>query len=150
MSRGGYRPGAGRKKGSKKTKESSVFLSKAGEFAKFYKGLLDRSSQGKKPTDSEKQTMNKLASELTKNYEPGGENKPVNISTADAKTYLEELLISVWVDQKSKIQIANILMPYQHTRKGEGAGKKEEKADRAASAGKGRYQTGRPPIKLVK
>jgi hypothetical protein len=45
--RGGARPGAGRKKGSKdKPKESTAFSLKAREFAEFYRGMLDRARKG--------------------------------------------------------------------------------------------------------
>jgi len=84
MARGGFRSGSGRKKGSKNRKapekpETLVFLSKAEEFAQFYGGMLARAQKGKKPSESEKQQMMKLAAELTKTYESGGENqgKPI-------------------------------------------------------------------------
>ena len=40
--------------------------------------------------------------------------------------------------------------PYCHPRKGEGAGKKEEKADRARSAGSGKYAASPPPLRVIK
>jgi len=64
----------------------------------------------------------------------------------DAKDFLEKLLIAPdsKVDRKTKIQIANILLPFQHARKGEGTGKKDEQADRAAAAGKGKFAASAP------
>lgn len=40
--------------------------------------------------------------------------------------------------------------PFVHPRKGEGAGKKDEKADRAKQAGAGKFAAGAAPLKLVK
>jgi len=155
MARGGFRIGAGRKKKPQDPPVKTAalpFISKAEELAIFYKGMLERAAQGKKPTEAEKQQMSKLAAELSKTYETGGENegKPTEPGDPDAKAFLEGLMASQKVDQKTKIQVANILLPYQHPRKGEGAGKKEEKGERAARAGQGKFAPSKPPISLVK
>jgi hypothetical protein len=39
--------------------------------------------------------------------------------------------------------------PFCHVRKGEGAGKKEEKADRAKAAGSGKFASRPMPLKLT-
>jgi phage terminase small subunit len=48
-------------------------------------------------------------------------------------------------DKNRKDRLAIAAAPYCHPRKGEGAGKKEEKADRAAKAGGGKFAAGTPP-----
>jgi len=54
-------------------------------------------------------------------------------------------------DEDRRARMAIAAAPFCHARKGEGAGKKEEKADKAKQAGVGKFAAGRPPnIKLVK
>lgn len=53
-------------------------------------------------------------------------------------------------DKELRARMAVSAAPYMHPRKGETMGKKDEKADRAKSAGQGKFQAGRPPIALVK
>jgi hypothetical protein len=53
-------------------------------------------------------------------------------------------------DKARRDRMAIAAAPFVHARKGEGAGKKEEKADKAASAGKGKFSTGRAPLAVVK
>lgn len=127
MARGGFRPGSGRKKGSvKKTEKTATKKPKV-----------------KKPVDEEK---SKLDSEV----DAIGKDAAKGVLTKDAKEFLESLLESLEVDQKTKIQVANILMPFQHARVGEGKGKKEEKADRAKAAGEGRFAPRPAPLRVVK
>ena len=155
MGRGGFRPGAGRKKGTKKEVKTDVkslpLLAKAEEFAVFYAGLMEKARSGKKMTEDDRQQMNALAMEMARIHS-GGEVAPVTEAdeTRDAKEYLEKLLMMNGLDKKTKIQVANILLPFQHQRIGEGKGKKEEKDERAKRAGAGRFAPGKPPIALVK
>lgn len=104
MARGGYRPGAGRKK------KEPAFISKKEE------------------------VQQKLDDIKAEKY-----------CGTDAKLFCESLLSDPGVDQRTKIQVANILLPYQHSRKGEGAGKKEEQGERAKNAGRGRFAPSAPP-----
>ena len=155
MPRGGFRSGSGRKKGSKNRKapekpETLVFLSKAEEFAQFYGGMLSRASSGKKPSESEKQQMMKLAAELTKTYESGGENEGKPVEELLPLDFMLKLMNDPGEDKEMRARMAQAAAPYCHARKGETMGKKDEKADRAKSAGKGKFQAGRPPISLVK
>ena len=71
----------------------------------------------------------------------------INLDDPDAKVFLENLLMAPEseVDRKTKIQICNILLPFQHPRKGEGQGKKADLADRAQKAGSGRFSPSKPP-----
>jgi hypothetical protein len=157
MARGGFRPGAGRKPGSKKSAEISeetqqirdMLALKTKAKAKLYNDILGKIKSGGNVTLADKKLFDILSIELSEEANGG---KPADeTSSVDAKLFLEGLLTNPNVDQKTKIQIANILIPYQHARKGEGAGgKKEEQADRAKQAGAGRFQSGKPPIALVK
>jgi hypothetical protein len=153
--RGGYRPGAGRKKGKKtdlqNNPEKLVLLSKAEEFAVFYKGILARAAQGKKPTAAESQKMQQLAAELTKTYESGGENEGKPVEELLPLDFMLRMMNDKSNDLEMRARMAQAAAPYCHARKGDGVGgKKEEQADRAKQAGAGRFQSGKPPIALVK
>jgi hypothetical protein len=50
-------------------------------------------------------------------------------------------------DRRDRMAIA--LLPYTTARVGEKQGKKDEKADRAAKAGQGRFAAGKPPVLKV-
>ena len=155
MARGGYRPGAGRKKGTgKKEKEaekSLPLLVKAEEIALFYAGLMEKARSGQKMTPDDRKQLNALLQDMVHvhgggqiaSVEPGDE-------TRDAKEYLEKLLVSSVIDRKSKIQVANILLPFQHPRVGEGQGKKDEKSDKAKAAASGKYAPAPAPLMVVK
>ena len=152
MARGGFRPGAGRKKGSGKKAEvkSLPLLAKAEEIAAFYAGLMEKARSGQKITPDDRKQLNALLQDMTLIH-GGGDVAPVTEAdeTKDAKEYLEKLLVSN-IDKKTKIQVANILLPFQHPRIGEGKGKKEDKEDRAKRAAAGKFAAGKPPIALVK
>ena len=155
MARGGFRPGAGRKKGTGKKQKTDAkslpLLAKAEEFAVFYAGLMEKARSGKKMTEDDRQQMNALAMEMARIH-GGGEVVPVAEAdeTKDAKEYLEKLLAMNGLDKKTKIQVANILLPFQHPRLGEGKGKKHEKDEKAKAAGAGKFKPSAPPLKLVK
>ena len=167
MSSGGYRPGAGRKPGSKdkkprgKTPKATQPLPliqadkdkinallaidlETREKAKAYSDLLTRASKGESLTAAGKREMASLREELRKRLSDG-ESEDLTLDEPDAKEFLEKLLLSKDVDQKTKIQIANILLPFQHSRKGEGLGKKDEQAGRAKAAGAGKFSASAPP-----
>lgn len=155
MARGGFRPGAGRKKGTGKKQKADAknlpFLAKAEEIAAFYAGLMEKARSGQKMTPDDRQQLNALLQDMTLIH-GGLEVAPAEQAdeTKDAKEYLEKLLAMNGLDKKTKIQVANILLPFQHQRIGEGKGKKEEKDERAKRAGAGRFAPGKPPLALVK
>lgn len=154
MARGGYRPGAGRKKGSAKkqpVKEAALpFVSKAEEFAVFYKGMLEKASQGKKPTEAERQQMSKLAAELTKTYEAGGENEGKPIEELLPLDFMLKIMNDPKENKELRARMAVAAAPFVHPRIAEGKGKKTEKEEKAKQAGGGKFAPGRPPIALVK
>lgn len=65
-----------------------------------------------------------------------------------------EYMLKVMNDEKEpkerRDRMAIAAAPFCHSRKGEGAGKKDEKAEKAKQAGAGRFAPGRPPLALVK
>jgi hypothetical protein len=155
MARGGFRSGSGRKKGSKNRKapekpETLVFLSKAEEFAQFYGGMLSRASSGKKPTESEKQQMMKLAAELTKTYESGWENEGKPVEELLPLDFMLKLMNDPGEDKEMRARMAQAAAPYCHPRIADGKGKKDEKKDKAKAAGSGKFAPAPAPLKLVK
>lgn len=155
MPRGGYRPGAGRKKGSKdKSRESTAFSLKAREFAEFYRGVMDRARRGIKPTAKEKEKMAVLSAELA------GKLDEANLGSKSAEAeavkdltpldFLLGILRNPAEEKEIRIRVATLAAPFVHARKGDGAGKKQDKEDAAKRASKGKFAPSKPPIKLVK
>ena len=106
--RGGYRPGAGRPKGTKTTEKHG------------------------KPGI----TSDVIEGAATENIDP--------------LTYMLKVMNDQRADKYRRDRMAVAAAPFVHRRKGEGAGKKEEKEGRAKAAGSGKFSPGRPPISLVK
>lgn len=155
MPRGGYRPGSGRKKGSRdKSRTSTAFSLKAREFAEFYRGVMDRARRGIKPTTKEKEKMFVLSAELVGELDKA--NLGSQASEAEALADLMPLDFFLGIlrnpseDKELRIRAATLAAPFCHARKGEGAGKKQDKEDRAKAASKGKFAPSAPPIKLVK
>ncbi len=159
--RGGYRPGAGRKKGPPKPpKEKSqaaidreqiraLLATGTKARAKIYQDYLVRISKGDPLTMPEKQLMVKLGAELAAEVKEDVNVEGYNPADAKSRDYLERLLADPGTDQETKIRIANILLPYQYPRLSDGIGKKDEKEDRARIAGEGRFKSSAPPILKV-
>lgn len=120
MARGGYRPGAGRKVGSKGTKKAT---------GKKKPPVVDPADA---LTDDEKEEAG--SQELT----------PLQ--------YMLKVMNDPGADKNRRDRMAQAAAPFCHARKGEGAGKKDEKADKAKNAAKGRFAPGTPPshLSLVK
>jgi len=156
MARGGFRPGSGRPKGTIKkppVKAAALpFVSKAEELAVFYKGMLERAAQGKKPTEAEKQQMQKLAAELAKTYETGGENEGNLVEELLPLDFMLRLMNDAGVDRETRLRAASLAAPYVHVRAGEGKdkGKKKDREDKAKQAGAGKFAPGVAPLKMVK
>ncbi len=176
MARGGYRPGAGRKKGSKdkqprkvkpgkttkakakapktqldpekqKIKELLSFDLKAK--AKFYNEFLARVSKGERLTIAEKKMMGQLATELSEGLTDDDKER----ASADNLTpldYMLKVMNDPTADKERRDRMAIAAAPFLHPREGEGKGKKDEKAERAKKAGSGKFAPSRPPVRLVK
>lgn len=122
MARGGYRPGSGPAKGTKYRPRGSK--------PKASVGTGKRKKKGDIPDDIL------------------DEAKAAHL---DPLTYMLQVMNDPEIkDDARKDRMAVAAAPYCHVRKGEGAGKKEEKSDRASAASKGKFAAGRPPLVLVK
>lgn len=164
--RGGWRTGSGRpcgakdskpRKGSKakkapgkSDKKKIQELLELGTKAKarMYQEFLLRISKGEKLSIAEKKMMVALGDELSADVkEPG---KPQEGEKLDPLDYMLKVMNDPSEDKDMRARMATAAAPYVHARKGEGVGKKDEKADKAAAAAKGRFSAGKPPIALVK
>ena len=166
MAKGGFRPGGGRPKGVKDSKPRKGTPAQAeaekirqmlalGMQAKkkFYHEFLVRvANQDKKQIPlsiAEKNLMNKLAIELAAELnegEPRGESEGLQ-----PLEYMLRVMNDPREDAAVRRQMAAAAAPYCHPRKGEaGTGKKDEQADRAKTAGNGRFAPSKPPLSLVK
>lgn len=162
MASGGFRPGAGRKKGSKdqkprktgkesdeKKKLRAMLAYDKKAKAKFYQEFLVRVSKGETLSLSEKKMMDKLAVELAEglNEEEKAEAKAENL---DPLTYMLKVMNDPNEDKEMRARMAIAAAPFVHARKGEGKGKKDEQEERAKKAGSGKFAPGKSPISLVK
>jgi hypothetical protein len=69
----------------------------------------------------------------------------------DPLTYMLKVMNDPSVDSVRRDRMAVSAAPFCHPRKGEaGTGKKDEQSERAASAARGKFSTGRAPLALVK
>ncbi|AZL74536.1 terminase small subunit [Pseudomonas oryziphila] len=64
--------------------------------------------------------------------------------TDDPRAFLTELMNADGADMRMRLEAAKTLMPYSHGKVAD-QGKKEQKADAAKEAGKGKYSQGKPP-----
>lgn len=95
-------------------------------------------------------------------YRPRGSKKakkgdiPQDIQDEAAKKDMTplEYMLSVMNDEGEdkdlRARMAVAAAPYMHSRKGEGAGKKDEQGARAKAAAGGKFAAGAPPLKVVK
>lgn len=156
MASGGYRPGAGRKKGSgrKGTSEEArqireMLALKTKAKVKLFNDLLVKIKNGQTITITEKKLMDILSVELAAEV---NEEAP-KIETGEIRTPLEYMLAVMndpKEDKELRARMAVSAAPYIHPRQGGGMGKKDEKAERAKAAGAGKFQAGRPPLAVVK
>ena len=165
MARGGYRPGAGRPKGSKgkakpseKAKPDQTDAEKIKQMlslgakakARFYQEFLIRVSKGEKLTVAEQKAMTKLGDELAAD---GTEKKPTKSKRGkklDPLAYMLQVMNDEGEDPDMRARMAIAAAPYIHSRAGESAGKKQEKADRAKKAGAGKFAQGKAPLQVVR
>lgn len=69
--------------------------------------------------------------------------------TDDPRAFLTELMNADQADMRMRLEAAKTLMPYVHGKVAD-QGKKDQKADAAKEAGKGKYSQGRAPLTVVK
>jgi len=170
MSRGGYRPGSGPAKGTKyrprkgkkpkptprkpkkplepteqdKIRQMLAMGTKVS--ARLYQEFLQRVGRGEKLTLAEKKMMEKLGEELA--AEIDGEKAPEPVEAGEMSPL--ELMLKGMRDpnepKETRYRLAIAAAPFIHPRKGEGQGKKEDKADLAARAGSGKFRSSPPPL----
>ena len=169
MPRGGYRPGAGRKKGTKdktqrepkkktlptpeaeekkKLREMPKFDKKAK--ARFYNEYLTRVSKGEPLSIAEKKHMDQLAAELSVELEEY-ERIEAAAENLTPLEYMLKVMNDPQAEKERRDRMAQAAAPYIHARAGEGVGKKDEKAESAERAAQGKFAPGKPPeLKVIR
>jgi phage terminase small subunit len=166
MPSGGYRPGAGRKKGVKNKRPAAAKkpsgkavnpknaaqikkMLEVGELvkAKLYHALVSKVAAGESLTSAELAKVAQLEKELRSIVEP-----PVEIPKKDPLTYMIDVINDDMADAEIRARMAIAAAPYLHAKPGEThKGKKDEKNDKAKAAGSGRFAPSAPPqLKAVK
>lgn len=157
MPQGGFRIGAGRKKGSKdsKPRKGTPAQAEAEKIkamlamgikakARFYQEYLIRVSKGETLSLAEKKLMDQIGVELAAETMEG---KPDTGRTdLEAGEYLRQVWNDPNIEISLRIRAAEIVVRVA----AEKMGKKDEKAERARAAGVGKFQAGRPPLSVVK
>jgi hypothetical protein len=162
MSKGGYRPGAGRPKGIKETKPrrrkgglpppeptEAEKIEKMLSYgtrakAKLYQDYLQRIGQGGALSVTEKKHMDKLGAELEAEIK-GDEPPDVNKLDLEAYDYLRQVWNDPSIEVSLRIRAAEIVFKGAEEKRG----KKDEKADRAKAAGSGKFAASKPPMLKV-
>ena len=118
--------------------------------ARMYQEFLQRVGKGEKLSLAEKKMMEKIGEELA--AEVNGEKAPATID-GKIETPLE-FMLRIMNDpnepEEFRARMATSAAPFCHVRKGEGAGKKEEKNERAKTAGEGRFSSMANRLRVVK
>lgn len=157
MARGGYRPGSGRKKGSKSkgtiiNSEEKAQIEQMLSYSlkvktKLYADYLNRVRSGEKVSLTEKRLMEKVESELKAVVNDGKLEKKADETPLE---YMLRVMNDPNVDPELRSRMAQAAAPYCHKRQGEGGGKKEEAEELAKKALSGKFAPGRPPLKVIK
>lgn len=125
MARGGYRPGSGPQKGAKYRPRAPK------------PDGVTKQKRSKKPKGSPGIPADIQAEAVAENMTPLAYMLKVMNDPSET-------------DKARKDRMAVSAAPYMHPRKGEGAGKKEEKSSRAKTAGEGRFKASAPPqLKVI-
>jgi len=163
MARGGYRPGAGRKPGSKdkaprkiikkqtsdKKKIKAILELGVKAKARMYQEYLMRISKGESLSITEKKLMDKIGAELTEGLDDG-DKEIIEAENLDPLEYMLKVMNDPQAEKDRRDKMAIAAAPFIHARKGEGAGKKQEREERAKAAGSGKFAPGKVPLKVVK
>jgi len=128
MASGGYRPNSGPAKGTK------------------YRPRAAKQDGEIKPKQRKERTTKPLSPFLSPDIAAAAE--AANLTPLEYM--LKVMNDATETDKARKDRMAIAAAPFCHVRKGEGAGKKDEKADRAKSAASGKFAASKPPIALVK
>lgn len=106
---------------------------------------------GRRLQEKQASSVEVKASRKVKGDQPDqGEAGDVELThTEDPRAFLTELMNADQADLRMRLEAAKTLMPYVHGKVAD-QGKKEERANAAKEAGKGRYSQGKPPLTVVK
>ena len=157
--KGGTRTGAGRPKGKKDSKPregtgarreyeqiqkllSYALPAKAKMYQEFLFRIENKDKKQKPLSLPEKKLMAQLAIDLA--VATGEEKK--DLTDLEASEFLRKVWNDPGIDMSLRIRAAEVALKGADGPKG----KKEEKSDKAKSAGAGRFAAGAPPMKLVK
>jgi phage terminase small subunit len=122
MARGGYRSGSGPQKGTKYRPRSAKTKTKAAKIPR-------KPKKDKIPEDIKTAAADE------------------NLTPLD---YMLKVMNDALAENERRDRMAIAAAPFVHPRKGEGAGKKEGREDKAKAAGAGRFSAGPSPLSLVK
>jgi hypothetical protein len=117
--------------------------------AKAFRDLVNKLAMGQQLTASETKTMVMLEKELTilTEQESGVSNDEMGDMTP--LEYMLKVINDPSADQERRDKLAIAAAPFFHDKPG-AKGKKQEREERAKSAGKGKFKQGKSPLKLVK
>lgn len=121
--------------------------------AKIFRDLVNKLATSQSLTSAETKTMVMLEKELMATVEQTPD-MPLDILDAIEQMTPLEYMLKIINDPKAEAErrdkLAIAAAPFMHDRKGEGGGKKQDKEDRAKTAGKGRFSPGQAPIRMIK
>jgi len=126
MARGGFRPGAGRPKGS-------------------LAAATKQPRRAKKPSGDKPDDKPAIPADLKERYEQALADLAKHVDPLD---FLLAVMRDDFTDKDTRIKAAALALPFVHTKPGE-AGKKESKQQAAASAATGKFAVPMAP-RLVK
>lgn len=116
-----------------------------------------RPGAGRKPknavAESAKESFGGVHDELEPQAHGGAlkrsRSEPFPAGDMDMLQYLQDVALGVIESTPLQVRAAIAAVQYTHIKKGDG-GKKDEKADAAKAAGKGRFASAPPPLRAVK
>lgn len=116
-----------------------------------------RPGAGRKPKNKPEQSANHRTKAVEEFLEPqphGGALKrstseSVQISERDMLTLLQDIALGNVEASDLQVRAAIAAVQYTHSKKGEG-GKKDQRADAASRAAKGKFAAAPPPLRAVK
>lgn len=156
MARGGYRPGAGRKKGTKskdkvfdseeKARIEEMLSHGMKAKAKIYSDYLNRVKNGEKVSLTEKRLMDKVESELKASVSDNTNKQP----TETPLEYMLRVMNDLDEDKEMRCRMAIAAAPYLHKKADENLGKKGEQDEKAKRAASGRFKQAKAPLSVVK
>ena len=147
MARGGFRPGGGRPKGSKDSKPRK----RKPTAKKPVKPKKAKKPASKKEVPQAETEINELAATIEHPDPPPGETGTRKTKKLDPLTYMLKVMNDPDEEKEMRARMAIASAPFVHARMGDGKGKKQERADKAGKAGKGRFKPTAPPkLKAVK